>query len=168
MRCKKGFTHPPPKTGQCVSKKNRKTNTKKMKYKSNKTTTTNKNMASLSLTKENLIVLGLKPPEPVPAPVPEKTEKIKKERKMSDNVRQKNIDWYNSLMQDYISYGISDIYERLKPIAQKKYSKDERLAEIQERFYHDFIDLVPNEENIRHHDTFVENLQKMREKANRK
>lgn len=154
-----------------------------MKYKSNKTTTnkttTNKNMTSL--TEENLIALGLKKTEPVSdpvSPVPEKTIKTntKKERVMSDKVRQQNIDWYNMLMQEFLSDNtIDSLYEQLALIAKKKYKKDAKLAEFQEQFYQEFIHIPPNRlskvkltakfNEKEYHKSFVEKLQKIREKA---
>lgn len=59
--------------------------------------------------------------------------------RMANKKLQKEIEWLESLKNDFIMGDNNEIYDRLSNIAKGKYSKDDKVAEFQENFFADFI-----------------------------
>lgn len=58
---------------------------------------------------------------------------------------EKEQEWLNGLLNDYITGDNNEIYSRLKNIAKKKYLKGDGVAEFQEQF---FINFITNGESL--------------------
>ena len=64
---------------------------------------------------------------------------------------EKEIDWLNSLLNDYVTQDNNDIYDRLTNIAKCKYLKGDGIADYQENFFVNFItngEQMNNYENL--------------------
>lgn len=140
-KCKPGKT-PTGKNGQCVFPKDIK-KTKKVRA----TVSSSPSISSLThVTPEhqsdnNYMLLTRKNLNKINGvnETPPKKRKPANPKEMSDKVRQKIKDEYQTYWNEFLEDDNNEIYTKLKKVAKREYSKDARLAEFQEEFFQFFM-----------------------------